>query len=102
MTNAQKTPSGKKAIDAVYGAVAQSLSHTTSCKSLKGRVAWLPAALVQVADDGSVELFTRGAPWESEGLKSEYLNRLIKVFRVPDSIVKRARPAPKQHIYCGG
>ena len=55
-----------------------------------------------IEPDGFINLFeTLGYPWETEGLKATYINRLVKVFNVPDNVVKAARPAPKQQFHFG-
>lgn len=51
--------------------------------------------------DGWIDLFQGSLPWANESDKGVYLSKLIQVFRVPTSLIRKARPAQKTGVVAG-
>lgn len=51
-----------------------------------------------IMPDGWIDLFQGSLPWSNESDKGAYLSTLIQVFRIPTSLVRKARPAVKSSI----
>jgi hypothetical protein len=73
---------------------------------VKPRREWMiPASMLNLDDlkvpddpDVWIDLFQGQVPWQSEGNKSVYINRLIQVFGIDSGIVRGVRRRPPQGV----
>ena len=52
-------------------------------------------------ENGEINLFSSGYPWESEGLKTEFIGKLVNVFKVPGKVIRAGRPVAKNPFHFG-